>query len=69
MDCYESSITKEFEMQLLIIKVIMSSNDHLNRIGPLKYKKKKLDFICNGLDSVSWTIHESSIIKKSLRCS
>ena len=30
--------------------------------------KKQFDFICPGLDFVSWTVHESSIIKKKSRC-
>ena len=54
-------------MQLLIMKVIMSSNGYFSRIGLWNTEKKQLDFICPGLDFVSWTVHKSSIIKKILR--
>ena len=47
-----------FIKQLLIIKVwLLLQNRALNYST-----KKQLDFICPGLDFVSWTVHESSVI-------
>ena len=45
--------SKELEMQLLIIKVIMSSNAAFLEYGFEIQNKKQLDFICPGLDFVS----------------
>ena len=54
-----------FKKQLLIIKVLLFLQ---NRALKYSTNKKQLAFICPGLDFVSSAVHESSVIKKSLRC-